>query len=215
MTVSRVNHKFSNDFYEDEASILFLDETIDPAEIFSVTANGCTFVEIPCNFEKRVHYYYIADTEKDIFEDSGYDETGMPFYSINRSNKRYCIELIKDSRGFFKINFITTQPKGCSGVECKRLNGLFSVIKKFLEGIGYTGIVSLEDDVMVNGSLITYDRFLEGKPSIYAKYGFCMSDDKKKQLDLLKSENRLEELRKSMRNIFMVAQNVSNFDKCT
>jgi hypothetical protein len=90
-------------------------------------------------------------------------------------DKSYCIELLFYPKYTLKINFITTNDKiGCKIDDqgCKSLNFIFRELYLFLHSIDFKGVLILDDDSQVdNESLLTYN-LINGKESIYCKYGF-------------------------------------------
>lgn len=101
----------------------------------------------------------------------GYDETTS---DISISDKDYCFEIFSYESGL-KINFITTnRNKGCTieDGECKSLNYLFSVIYELLTNENFKGSLYLEDDSIINDCFTIVFNLVNGKDSIYCKYGF-------------------------------------------
>jgi len=101
----------------------------------------------------------------------GYDETTSV---ISIEDKDYCFEIFTYESGL-KINFITTnRNKGCTieDGDCKSLNYLFSVIYELLKIENFEGSLYLEDDSIINDCFTIVFNLVNGKDSIYCKYGF-------------------------------------------
>lgn len=168
--------------------------------------------------QKDKIFIYFSPKNKTLFEDTGnYDEKeGLPIISINIERKLYCIELTTNEYNNIYINFITTTPDSCDKIECHRLNGLFKLLYNFLSAINYNNIVSLTDDVQINGKFITTERALKNNEhiSIYEKYGFKMSPTRRQDIiNAVKNKNitLVEEL---TRNIPMISENITKFNHC-
>ena len=201
---------------DDDYIIKHMDMTISSDDIKIIIINKYKFLYI--NIYNKI-YIYFADNIYDLLKDSNeFDEkTGMPIMSINRESKKYCIELIYDKdEPHMHLNFITTLPKGCNNKECQRLNGLFKILKNFLTKYHYKGVVSLNDDVQVNGEFITKKRALEGKKdiSIYQKYGFKIDIILRNCIINAVKTNDIKTLNALTRNIPMVSLDISKFDQC-
>jgi hypothetical protein len=125
----------------------------------------------------------------------GYDKTTSV---ISIEDKDYCFEIFSHESGL-KINFITTNKnKGCSieDEECKSLNYLFSVIYELLTRENFEGSLYLEDDSIINDCFTIIFNLVNGKDSIYCKYGFEYSERglqiiNKHKEDLLSFQNYL------------------------
>jgi hypothetical protein len=183
--------------------------------IIPVNNIECNFVYILTS-DNTFLYYFPCTKElctELVLSDLGYDENAKEVVGIDFEDKHFCIEII-DKESFLYINFITTTPDKCDSVMCNRLAGLFSMLYCFLSSIGYDGIVWLKDDVVINGEFITYKRLLEGKGSIYTKYGFRILPNVQEKIDELLKFGKLEELKVLSRNIPMVSQNIIGFNSC-
>ena len=130
--------------------------------------------------------------------DESYTETET-ISIISVSDKDYCFEIFSHESGF-KINFITTnRDKGCTieDEECKSLNYLFSVIYELLTIENFKGSLYLEDDSMINECFTIVFNLVNGKDSIYCKYGFEYAEKglqiiNKYKEDLLSFQNYLD-----------------------
>ena len=90
------------------------------------------------------------------------------------------------------------------------------ILKIFLTKYHYKGVVSLNDDVQVNGEFITKKRALEGKKdiSIYQKYGFKIDIILRNCIINAVKTNDIKTLNALTRNIPMVSLDISKFDQC-
>ena len=135
--------------------------------------------------------------QTDEIWDESYTETET-ISIISVSDKDYCFEIFTYESGL-KINFITTnRDKGCTieDEECKSLNYLFSVIYELLTIENFDGSLYLEDDSMINGCFTIVFNLVNGKDSIYCKYGFEYAEKglqiiKEHKEDLLSFQNYL------------------------
>lgn len=169
--------------------------------------------------EQQKQYLYFADPSQKLMEDlNEYDaKTGQEVWGINTEDKKYCLELLWTHGACpVYLNFITTLPKGCADQRCKRLSGLFSILKSILEALKYRGPVCLKDDVQVQGKFITYERIIARKPqwSIYEKYGFQIVPPVYAELLKALEEKDKERLQRLARNIPMMAPNTARFASC-
>lgn len=190
---------------------------VKPENVFWVIPKGnqeCSFLYLKSPEHDEEYLYFMDDQfKRDIIEAIGNDGDEY-YYGIDFADKKYCIELKYTTYKEIYINFITTLPKGCSNKYCSRLNGLFKVLKIFLDSIGYIGRVALKDDVQVNGKSITLERILEGKGSIYEKYGFFIDEGIFREIKNSIDKGDKQSLKVLSRNIPMVAENTGKFDQC-
>lgn len=191
--------------------------TIKSSDITIISVGVYNFLWIK-NMGKDKNYIYFSDDWRSLMVESDeYDHIkGIPIVCINLEDKKYCIELTTNEFNFLYINFITTLPKGCNNKECQRLRGVFAVLYKFLINIKYTGPVSLRDDSQYEGKFIVFTRAMEKKSnlSIYEKYGFIMSKERRDDIMKAVYNNDIKQLLTITRNIPMIANNINNFYQC-
>jgi len=156
--------------------------------------------------ENEEYIYYFPNPEEAI-EPLGKIKNNF-IYGINLDEKRYCFEIKIGIDGGIMLNFITTQPEGCS----VGLNKLFQILNILLSSLKIEGPILLKDDVKVGDKFITYERMLQGKPSIYVKYGFKIISSRLEEIEKAKRLNDTEALKVLYRNIPMVAKDTSKFN---
>lgn len=169
------------------------------------------------DLRKTYDFLYVFTPEKEEFlyyfpsRDDAIEPLGKVkqyfLYGIDVTERKYCFEIKVNVVGEMYINYITTEPKGCN----LGLKGLFEILYLFLYKIGYKGKVALKDDVQIAGKFITYERILEGKPSIYEKYGFRILPERLDSIRKAKDSNDLKTLKVLCSNIPMVARDISKF----
>lgn len=188
---------------------------VDIGNIFYIipTSNiNCSFLYISTDSVEYL-YYFGEKSENDILYPLYVNSNNEYVYGIDKSDKQYCIELKFESNNLH-INFITTESENCKKVFCNKLNGLFSVLYIFLKTVNYTGKITLEDDVMINGKFITYDRIINNKPSIYEKYGFEIEKNRLYQINNALADKNYDKLKILSRCIPMYANNIDKFNHC-
>ena len=181
---------------------------IDPVEA------SFLYVSIPS--DKKIYFYAANDISSNLIEDIGYHTTGNTIKGINFEDRKFCIELTLNEYNQIYINFITTLPDGCENKFCNKLNGLFALLFKFLNQIGYKDAVSLKDDARVGGDSLVFLRLMKNDKNIiiYEKYGFKMSVNRYNDIIKAKKDNDIIKLKNFTSNIPMRAKNINEFDKC-
>jgi hypothetical protein len=189
--------------------------TPSSSDLPSDSPSDCDFLYIKSP-EHDEEYFYFTDN-KEIIEPLYAKEKNdgvLYVYGIDFSDRKFCIELKMNMYKEFYINYITTLPEGCSNKMCQRLDGLFSILYCFLKSINYKGRIALKDDAMKNSESLLYTRLKEGKGSIYEKYGFEIDPIFKREINEALKNSEYDKLRKLTRNVPMIAQGYSMFNKC-
>ena len=214
--IIKKNKLVVEDYEDDEFVIIHkgMNIPLDYISILSYDKYSFVYIKTP---KDKIYIYFSPKNEK-LFEDTGFfdEKEGLSVISINIEQRLYCIELTTNEFNYIYINFITTTPDNCDEIECKKLNGLFKVLYNFLYAINYNNVVTLTDDVQINGKFITAERALKNNKhiSIYEKYGFKMSPDRRQDIINAVNNNNIKIVKDLSRNIPMICKNITEFNQC-